>query len=226
MQRRHLIALVAVAALAATPTLSATASEGTGVGASPTALAAEPTHKQIARLKRQVKALKRQVARLRAENSRLRARVEALSPTGIARQLDRVRGATARYQSVDQARADGYAQASPCESSPQGGMGFHYVNGPAVQDPALDPMKPEVLLYAPAPGGGLTLVGVEYLKADADQNLNTDDDRPTLFGRAFDGPILGHAPGMPIHYDLHVWLHKRNPTGIFAQWNPDVRCSP
>ena len=57
-------------------------------------------------------------------------------------------------------------------------MGFHYVNGPALQNPALDPMKPEILLYArAAPGGGLTLVGVEYWKADADQNVNTDDDR-------------------------------------------------
>ena len=34
--------------------------------------------------------------------------------------------------------------------------------------------------------------------------------------------MLGHAPGMPIHYDLHVWLQKRNPSGMFAQWNPEV----
>jgi len=99
-------------------------------------------------------------------------------------------------------------------------MGFHYVNPAAIQDPKLDPLKPEVLLYEQLTGG-LKLIGVEYVKVDADQGLTTDGD---LFGRAFDGPMLGHAPGMPIHYDLHVWLQKRNPSGLFAQWNPDVRC--
>ena len=28
----------------------------------------------------------------------------------------------------------------------------------------------------------------------------------------------------PIRYDLHVWLQKRNPSGVFAQWNPEVSC--
>ena len=37
----------------------------------------------------------------------------------------------------------------------------------------------------------------------------------------FDGPMLGHEPGMPIHYDLHAWLWKQNPSGMFARWNPD-----
>ena len=26
------------------------------------------------------------------------------------------------------------------------------------------------------------------------------------------------------HYDLHVWLWKKNPAGLFAPTNPDVRC--
>jgi hypothetical protein len=36
--------------------------------------------------------------------------------------------------------------------------------------------------------------------------------------------MAGHAPGMPIHYDLHVWVVERNPAGVFAQWNPSVQC--
>jgi hypothetical protein len=36
--------------------------------------------------------------------------------------------------------------------------------------------------------------------------------------------MLGHAPGMPIHYDLHVWLWKHNPSGLYAPWNPDATC--
>lgn len=151
--------------------------------------------------------------------------VAAGSPDDVWRALHTAKQASDHYANVTAAAAAGYVPGSPCESSPQGGMGFHYINPAAIQDPALDVRAPEVLLYAPAAHGRLELAGVEYLKVDADQNLATDNDRPTLFGRAFDGPMLGHAPGMPIHYDLHVWLQKRNPNGIFAQWNPHVSCA-
>jgi len=36
--------------------------------------------------------------------------------------------------------------------------------------------------------------------------------------------MLGHNPQMPIHYDLHVWLAKHNPSGLFSQWNPAISC--
>ena len=26
------------------------------------------------------------------------------------------------------------------------------------------------------------------------------------------------------HYDLHVWLWKGSPSGIFSMWNPSVSC--
>jgi hypothetical protein len=45
-----------------------------------------------------------------------------------------------------------------------------------------------------------------------------------MFGVPFDGPMLGHSPQMPIHHDLHVWLYRHNPAGIFAMWNPQVEC--
>jgi hypothetical protein len=179
----------------------------------------------------QLAALKRQVAKLTAEVKRLRAANAALSAAGIASALARAKAANDRFQSVEQAKAAGYIQRSPCESSPEGGMGFHFVNDDAMRDPKLDPAKPEILTYAPGPGGVMQLVGAEYWKPDADQNLTTDSDRPSLFGRAFDGPMEGHNPpgtlpgtGMPRHYDLHVWFWKRNPSGLFAIWNPDVSC--
>jgi hypothetical protein len=102
-------------------------------------------------------------------------------------------------------------------------MGFHYVSGAAMADGKLDPARPEILLYAPGPSGPV-LIGAEYFKPDADQDLQTDNDRPTLFGRAFDGSMLGHTPTMPKHYDLHAWFFKRNPSGMFAVWTPDVSC--
>jgi hypothetical protein len=78
--------------------------------------------------------------------------------------------------------------------------------------------------------GGLTLggrlVAIEYVKNDADGDLGTDDDRPSLFGEPFDGPMEGHQPGQPVHYDLHARVWKHNPAGELAQFNPEVGCPP
>jgi hypothetical protein len=141
----------------------------------------------------------------------------------LAGDLERVRGALARYNSVAQAERDGYVPTSPCEASPAGAMGIHYLN-PALLAPGTDPLQPEILVYLPGENGKLKLVAAEYMSIDADQDVATADDRPSVFGQPFDGPMLGHAPGMPIHYDLHVWLFEANPTGVFAQWNPALSC--
>jgi hypothetical protein len=130
-----------------------------------------------------------------------------------------------QYHDIDTALADGYIRVSDCTEVPGlGAMGIHYLNPAYAADAAIDAAKPEILLYAPRPNGGLRLVAVEYFKADADQNVSTDDDRPALPGVPFDGPMEGHEPGMPIHYDLHAWVWKHNPSGDFAQFNPEVAC--
>lgn len=142
----------------------------------------------------------------------------------LSPELKAVKAATARFNSVDQAVAAGYAPASGCEASPLGTMGIHYVKGSLVGDPTVDPTKPEVLLYLPDQDGALKLVGVEYMVVDVDQNLATDGDRPSVFGEPFNGPMPGHSPTMPIHYDLHVWLYADNPDGVFATWNRAIHC--
>jgi hypothetical protein len=146
-------------------------------------------------------------------------------PPEVREQLREVRKATRAYRDVEAAEAAGYELASPCESDPKyGGMGFHYANPAYVEDGVLDLTKPEILVYQPTRDGRLRLGAVEYFQVDADQDLATDDDRPYMFGVPFDGPMLGHNPQMPIHYDLHVWLYRHNPAGIFAMWNPGVHC--
>jgi hypothetical protein len=142
----------------------------------------------------------------------------------LSPELRSVATSLARFHSVGQATAAGYAAASPCEQSPDGAMGIHYANGPLVGDPRVDPLHPEVLLYLPDKSGDQRLVGIEYMVIDADQNLATDNDRPSVFGHPFNGPMPGHTPGMPIHYDLHVWLYESNPTGLFSPWNPAIHC--
>ena len=48
-----------------------------------------------------------------------------------------------------------------------------------------------------------------------------------LFSRTFEGPRAGHTPLLPAelhHYDLHAWLFKENPAGLFHHINPTVEC--
>ena len=66
--------------------------------------------------------------------------------------------------------------------------------------------------------------GVPWMGSASQPPPTVDNPPPVLFGRTFDGPMPGHAPGMPWHYDLHVWAWKHNPAGLFAQFNPKVRC--
>jgi hypothetical protein len=149
--------------------------------------------------------------------------IAALVPSSGAHGLGDVRKATERFRDVHVAVKAGYEPAHDCVAGPDGGMGVHYTNEKLVRDPRIDPRRPEILVYEPH-GKRLRLVAVEYFRADADGRLDTDDDRPRLFGRGLDGPMEGHEPGMPVHYDLHAWIWKRNPAGTFAQFNPRVSC--
>jgi hypothetical protein len=123
------------------------------------------------------------------------------------------RGTTTRPKAL----ADGYVATGHCvEDAELGGMGLHYVNPALIADPAVDPTRPEILVYQPRRGGDLRLAAVEWFAADPDQDVSTHEGRPSLFGRGFDGPMAGHEPGMPVHFDLHAWIWKDNPLGMFA----------
>lgn len=138
--------------------------------------------------------------------------------------LQHIRQLSGRYHSHTQAEKAGFLATDECVAVPGlGGMGYHYVN-PTRIDTTLNVDEPEVLLYESGPNGKHRLTGVEYLVVDADQDLATADDRPSLAGRPFDGPMPGHSPGMPVHYDRHVWAWADNPDGDFATWNPSISC--
>lgn len=143
--------------------------------------------------------------------------------TSAQRQV--IKEATRQFRDVDSAIAAGYIPSDQCAELPGvGGMGFHYVNPALASDAEIDPTMPEILVYVPSKSGRLELAAVEYFRADADQNLGTSDDRPTLMGHPFEGPMPGHEPGMPAHYDLHAWVFEHNPLGELAAWNSRVRC--
>ena len=135
------------------------------------------------------------------------------------RDLAVVRAATAKYHDVNLALADGFRPGGPCVQIPNvGAMGIHYINFSRV-DLNVDEGEPELLLYMPDETGNLRLVAVEYFVPSTGSN-----PAPNLFGRNFQGPMPGHAPGEPAHYDLHVWAWRNNPNGMFAQFNPAISC--
>ena len=128
---------------------------------------------------------------------------------------------------------DGYFSTVGCVHYPQaggagrvpyvaGGMGIHFLN-PQLVGPVPDPMRPAILIYEPD-GDKLRLIAAEWFVPLA----TGVKERPSVFGQPFDGPMEGHEPLLPKglhHYDLHVWLWKENPAGLFSpdQSQGDVR---
>ena len=135
-----------------------------------------------------------------------------------------VREATERYKDVRVAEADGYVLQFGCVSGGDtGAMGLHYVNGALVGDPALDPTRPEIVIYEPLPNGRLQLVGADFLVLASDWHAKNPAP-PELMGQLmhlFESP---NRFGLPNFYTLHVWAWKENPTGTFSNWHAKVSC--
>jgi hypothetical protein len=127
-----------------------------------------------------------------------------------------VRAANDRFKDVAAATAEGYGPI-PCASAPMGNgaMGIHYVNGSYLKDDAVDLAKPEAVMYEPMADGTLKLVAVEYI---------TSKGPASLGGQLFSFNSAPNRYGLGPFYELHVWAWKANPTGTFADNNPDVSC--
>ena len=159
---------------------------------------------------------------------------ESASLPKVPPEVEKVRAALDKYRDPVVAIHDGYYSTLGCVHFEKaatagqvstythaGAMGVHFLNT-ALVTATPDPMVPQVLLYEPD-GEKLRLVGAEWFVP-----LSTGvKERPRLFGHEFDGPMAGHHPLMPTalsHYDLHVWLWKENPAGLFSPTNPAVKC--
>jgi hypothetical protein len=149
-------------------------------------------------------------------------------------ELQSVKAALSKYSDPIVAVRDGYFSTVACidfpkganEGSityPPGAMGVHFLNMANV-GPKLDPAKPQVLIYEPV-GDKLVLTAAEWFMPEE----AAGGTAPTIFGQTLYGPMDGHEPIMPAalrHYDLHVWLWKDNPAGMFVSTNKAVKCSP
>ena len=166
--------------------------------------------------------------------------------------LAAVRAATERFRDVKVALAEGYipAPGSMCETSsmmgragPDMGMGVHYfrpdllgiteapnprVNGNGTHT---DFLKPAVLVYEPQADGSLRLVAVENLVFKKAWHAAGHKEPPSFMGVPYDSmaddptTAADEAHMFEPHYDRHVWVHRQNPIGVFAQFNPSVSCA-
>ncbi len=137
-----------------------------------------------------------------------------------------VRDATARFKDVTVAEAEGYGLQFGCVTGDtSGAMGLHWVNFPLVMDGGeIDPTHPEIVIYEPIPGGGLRLVGADYLVLASDWDAKHPQTPPQLMGQLFHLFESPNRFGLPPFYTLHVWAWKDNPTGTFVNWHANVSC--
>ena len=166
--------------------------------------------------------------------------------------LATVRAATARFQDVRVALAEGYVRdpGNMCVTSKMmggpasaGAMGIHYfradllgisappnprVNGNGTHT---DFLKPSVLVYEPQADGSLRLVAVENLVFRWAWAEAGHKEPPSFHGVRYE--MMADDPRTKVdeahmfepHYDLHVWLFRANPNGRFAPFNPKVSCA-
>ena len=174
------------------------------------------------------------------------------APTVAEPELSAVRAASERFRDVRQALAEGYVPApgNVCEMASMmgrpealGAMGVHYFRPDllgitAPPNPRVDGtgthtdfLKPAILIYEPQADGALELVAVENLVFIKAWEAAGHRAPPTYRGKSFDR--MQDDPSTPVdeahmfepHYDLHVWLYRENPNGVFAQFNPSVSCA-
>ena len=187
------------------------------------------------------------VALLFASALAARTTSEAAEPT-----LEAVRAATERFRDVEVALAEGYVRdpLDLCDTAEMMGqpaeygvMGIHFfrpdllgVAGPP--NPRVtgtgthtDFLQPGILIYEPQADGSLELVALENLVFIQAWEAAGNKERPTFLGHAYDrmaddpATQVDEAHLFDPHYDLHVWLYRDNPRGMFAQFNPNASCA-
>ena len=129
----------------------------------------------------------------------------------------KLRAATDAFHDLAKAQAAGYPATTPncVADSTMGGMGRHYLDR-SIYDDKLDIEHPEMLIYAPAADGKYQLVGAEYVIPF--RLLPDSATPPRLFGQEL------HPHRQFKYWYLHVWAWTKNKAGLFADWNPAVKC--
>ncbi len=122
-------------------------------------------------------------------------------------ELKRVKAATAKYQDIENALAEGYQDIAVNVEN----MGHHFMKLSLV-DAAFDLKHPEILVYNKDKNGKQRLVAVEYA-------IPLSEPRPQGF--TGDADVCDGNAGFGL-WLLHAWVWEHNPAGVFNSTNPDV----
>ncbi len=171
----------------------------------------------------------------------------------VLAEIEKVRVATAKFNDINVALAEGYVPAPPgdCinaahEGLPAawGSMGVHYINPAMLKITATAPrvdgmsthtdfMKPAILLYEPAADGSLALVGVENLVFMNAWHAAGNQAPPKFAGRTWDtmadnsNTPQDEAHMFEPHHDQHVYFREHaNPMDHLNPFSPTVNCEP
>ena len=135
----------------------------------------------------------------------------------VRRDVETLRNATKAFKELAAAEAAGYpTKLNMCVSdSTMGGMGYHLIDR-KLWDEKLEIEHPEMLIYAPVGDGKVELVGVEYVVPYKFHPAT--EKAPRLFGQELKRWDQFN------YWEIHVWAWRRNAAGLFADWNPSVKC--
>jgi len=129
-------------------------------------------------------------------------------PAVTMAELQQAKIATARYNNLENAIADGYADINVIVPH----MGSHVMKASNV-DGNFEIDKPEILVYSPnASSGRMQLVAVEYA-------IPNSEPEPEGFTGSYD--VWGNNAGFGL-WLLHAWVWEYNPDGVFSPMNPNV----
>jgi hypothetical protein len=88
----------------------------------------------------------------------------------------------------------------------------------------VNPSQPELLVYEPRKNGDLELVAVAFV-VRASAWDPTHNSPPMLGDQVFEDKRVPDWSSPPFpNYELHVWVWKHNPNGMYATTNPSVSC--
>jgi hypothetical protein len=175
---------------------------------------------------------------------------QTASSDDLARDLIRIRQQTMRFRDVNVALSEGYVVAPPgecvtaaSEGQPQqlGAMGVHFVRpdllgitttAPRVNGTGTntDFSKPTVLVYEPQADGSYELVALENLVFAQAWQAAGHSQPPSFHGNQYylmiDNPAtsIDEAHDFEPHYELHIWLYRSNPAGMFMPFNTRASC--
>lgn len=131
-------------------------------------------------------------------------------PAATVQELTAAKNATQKYQSLDSAIADGYADINVVAQN----MGFHYMKA-SLADTLFQPEKPEILVYNKQHDGHVQLVAVEY----AVPIPLMPNKEPQGFTGGAD--VWTYSTTFNL-WLLHAWIWEFNPYGVFTPTNPNV----